>query len=102
MRQALSSARRNIFPDTLEAAIKQKARWLTSISLAGWDRLGVAPGASAGCGYDRRTSLSALVLFAAHCATIGYGIALILEYLGLAFAPRHDAWVDAALAVTAF
>ena len=28
------------FPDTLEAAIKQKARWLTGISLAGWDRLG--------------------------------------------------------------
>ncbi len=92
------------FPDTLEAAIKQKARWLTGISLAGWDRLGWS-----GTWrerwmrmHDRRTSLSALVLFAAYCATIGYGIALILEYLGLAFAPRHDAWVDAALAVTAF
>jgi hypothetical protein len=31
--------------------------------------------------HDRRTSLSALVLFAAYCATIGYGIALVLAHI---------------------
>jgi adsorption protein B len=35
-----SSARSEHFPDTLHAAVRQKARWLTGISLAGWDRLG--------------------------------------------------------------
>ncbi|HEX8256678.1 MAG TPA: glycosyl transferase family protein [Allosphingosinicella sp.] len=28
------------FPATLEAAVAQKARWMTGIALAGWDRLG--------------------------------------------------------------
>lgn len=33
-------ATRAFFPATLEAAVRQKARWLTGIALAGWDRLG--------------------------------------------------------------
>ena len=28
------------FPDTLQTSVRQKARWLTGIALAGWDRLG--------------------------------------------------------------
>jgi adsorption protein B len=28
------------FPDTLDAAVRQKSRWLTGIALAGWDRIG--------------------------------------------------------------
>lgn len=31
---------REYFPATLEAAVRQKSRWLTGIALAGWDRLG--------------------------------------------------------------
>jgi bacteriophage N4 adsorption protein B len=31
---------RACFPDTLSASVRQKARWLTGIALAGWDRLG--------------------------------------------------------------
>ncbi len=33
-------ATRGYFPATLEAAVRQKARWLTGIALDGWDRLG--------------------------------------------------------------
>lgn len=33
-------ATRAFFPATLEAAVRQKARWLTGIALDGWDRLG--------------------------------------------------------------
>lgn len=33
-------ATREHFPASFEAAVRQKARWLTGIALAGWDRLG--------------------------------------------------------------
>lgn len=33
-------ATREHFPDTLEAAVRQKSRWLMGIALDGWDRLG--------------------------------------------------------------
>lgn len=91
------------FPETIEDAVKQKARWLTGISLAGWDRLGWR-------GHwrerwmrlhDRRTSLSALVLFAAYCATIGYGLSLVLDMAGVAMSSRRAEWLETALTVTA-
>lgn len=94
---------REHFPETIEDAVRQKARWLTGISLAGWDRLGWR-------GHwrerwmrlhDRRTSLSALVLFAAYCATLGYGAALALSLAGIASPPRVPEWLDTALTITA-
>jgi adsorption protein B len=33
-------ANRAYFPDTLEAAVRQKSRWLTGIALNGWDQMG--------------------------------------------------------------
>src|SRR3546814_11903033 len=33
-------ATREHFPATLDAAVRQKARWLTGIALHGWDRMG--------------------------------------------------------------
>lgn len=33
-------ATRAYFPASIEAAVRQKSRWLTGIALAGWDRLG--------------------------------------------------------------
>lgn len=63
-------ATRGHFPATLAAAVRQKARWLGGIALAGWDRLGW----SGGLGErwmrmrDRRGPLAALLLIAAYSA----------------------------------
>jgi bacteriophage N4 adsorption protein B len=35
---------RACFPDRLDASVRQKARWMTGIALAGWDRLGWSGG----------------------------------------------------------
>jgi len=77
-------ATREYFPDTLPAAVRQKARWTIGIALAGWDRMGWA-------GRwrerwmrlrDRRAALAALVLFAAYMGLVlgmvAYGGALLL------------------------
>ena len=61
-------ASRGHFPATLGGAVRQKARWLGGIALAGWDRLGW----SGGIGErwmrmrDRRGPLAALLLLAAY------------------------------------
>ncbi len=65
------------FPATLDAAVRQKARWMAGIALSGWDRLGWR-GGIAECGmrlHDRRALLAALVLLAAY-------LALLLESAG--------------------
>lgn len=65
---------REYFPERLDAAVKQKARWMTGIALAGWDRLGWR-------GHfaerwmrlrDRRAPLAALVLCCAYASMILY------------------------------
>lgn len=71
---------RGAFPDRADAAVRQKARWIAGIALAGWDHLGW-PGARHGVvaaqsgrvwlarwmlWRDRRAPLAALVLLAAY------------------------------------
>lgn len=67
------------FPETLETAVNQKARWFIGISLAGWDRMGWRGSWRERWMrmHDRRATLSALILLAAYIATLGYGIELI-------------------------
>ena len=58
------------FPATLEAAVRQKSRWLTGIALAGWDRLGW-PGGLADRYMllrDRKAILAALLVLLAYAA----------------------------------
>jgi bacteriophage N4 adsorption protein B len=60
------------FPNTLQAAVQQKARWITGIALAGWDRLGWR-GGIAECWmrlHDRRAPMGAIILSAAYLALI--------------------------------
>lgn len=61
-------ATREYFPDTFAAAVRQKARWMIGIALAGWDRLGWTGGWREGWMRlrDRRAALAALVLAAAY------------------------------------
>lgn len=74
-------ATRAHFPATLEAAVRQKTRWIIGIALAGWDRLGWS-GSWAECWMrlrDRRAVMSALVLASAYCAAL---LALLLTLIG--------------------
>ncbi|RDV01773.1 glycosyl transferase family protein [Sphingorhabdus pulchriflava] len=72
---------RACFPDTLGAAVRQKARWMTGIALAGWDRLGWRGSAFE---YwmrlrDRKAVFAALVLTLAY-ACIALTALLILAH----------------------
>lgn len=81
-------ASRGHFPATMGDAVRQKARWLGGIALAGWDRLGW----SGGVGErwmrlrDRRGPLAALLLLAAYGAALLWSQIWLAEVLG---APVH-------------
>lgn len=71
---------REHFPDTLDSAIRQKARWMVGIALAGWDRLGWHGGPAEHWMRlrDRRAAVAALVLSTAYL--------VLLLHAGLAVA----------------
>ena len=75
-------ATRSCFPAGLQAAVRQKARWVHGIALQSWDRLGWTRGAVDLWmrARDRRGPLTALVLL---CAYLGAALWLVR----LAFAP---------------
>ena len=84
-----SDTRKVAPPSTLDAAVRQKSRWIHGIALQGWDRLGW----SGGLGErwmrlrDRRGPLSALVLF------VGYIVIANAALLALANGPSLlDPW----------
>jgi adsorption protein B len=85
-------ASRGHFPATLGCAVRQKARWLGGIALAGWDRLGW----SGGLGErwmrlrDRRGPLAALLLLAAYGAALLWSQIWLAEALGAPIKARLD------------
>jgi adsorption protein B len=85
-------ASRGHFPATLGSAVRQKARWLGGIALAGWDRLGW----SGGIGErwmrmrDRRGPLAALLLVAAYSAAFLWSQIWLAEALGAPIKARID------------
>lgn len=95
------------FPATLTAAVRQKARWMTGIALAGWDRVGWGPVFDLPDHWmrmrDRRAPLAVLVLAAAYVAVVAWGVALLLHWtLGSAPMAPLPLWlvaVNAALLV---
>ena len=85
-------ASRGHFPATLGDAVRQKARWLGGIALAGWDRLGW----SGGIGErwmrmrDRRGPLAALLLLCAYSAALVWSQLWLAEKLGAPIHARLD------------
>ena len=85
-------ASRGHFPATLGSAVRQKARWLGGIALAGWDRLGW----SGGIGErwmrmrDRRGPLAALLLLAAYGAAFLWSQLWLAKALGAPIGARPD------------
>ncbi len=73
-------ASRGHFPTTIDAAVRQKARWIGGIAFAGWDQLGWRGGLGERWMRmrDRRGPLAALLLLA------GYGSALLWAQVAIA------------------
>lgn len=74
---------RAFFPASLDAAVRQKARWMIGIALAGWDRTGWAQPLNFGDHWmrmrDRRAPLAVLVLVAAYLALVTTAVAAIVH-----------------------
>ncbi len=68
------------FPDSLSAAVRQKARWQAGIALAGWERLGWSGGLAERWMRlrDRRAMVAALILFAGYLSGLGWAILWLL------------------------
>lgn len=73
---------RAYFPDTLDAAVRQKRRWMTGIALAGWDRLRWNGGLAERWMRlrDRRAVIAALVLAVSY---LGMALGLLTSALGV-------------------
>jgi adsorption protein B len=67
---------RALFPASLDAAVRQKARWMAGIALAGWDRIGWARWSDWREHWmrmrDRRAPLAVLVLCAAYLSLLAW------------------------------
>ncbi len=91
---------RAFFPATIDAAVRQKARWLTGIALAGWDRTGWSRAAAIGDHWmrmrDRRAPLAMLVLAIAYGALVCWGADGALRWgLGEPGVAMHPSWLIA-------
>jgi glycosyl transferase family 2 len=97
-------ASRGHFPATFGCAVRQKARWLGGIALAGWDRLGW----SGGLGErwmrlrDRRGPLAALLLVAAYGAALLWSQIWLAEALGAPIRARIDPPLATLLTINAW
>ena len=72
------------FPATLESSVRQKARWLTGIALAGWDRIGWHGGAAQLwmlC-RDRKAIFAAVVIVVGYVAVMVAGAIMLLDLAG--------------------
>nr|WP_208411852.1 glycosyl transferase family protein [Sphingomonas naasensis] len=71
------------FPDSFDAAVRQKARWLTGIALAGWDRTGWRATLNPGDHWmrmrDRRATLALPVLAIAYATLLLWGASALLH-----------------------
>ncbi|MGC6401452.1 glycosyl transferase family protein [Sphingomonas sp. FW199] len=88
---------RAYFPDTIDAAVRQKARWITGIALAGWDRTGWSRARQWQDHWmrmrDRRTLIAVMVLAAAYLALLGWGVGRVGHWLAGVPVPATDPWI---------
>lgn len=77
---------RAYFPATLTTAVRQKARWMTGIALAGWDRVGWGRPLALAEHWmrmrDRRAPLAVLVVAAGYVALVAWGLSGALHLAG--------------------
>ena len=94
-------ATRAYFPDRVAAAVTQKARWMTGIALAGWDRTGWGVGLRPAEWWmrmrDRRAPLSVAALVAAYATLVGWAVSMLAHALAGDAAPAAGPWLSAVL-----
>ncbi|WP_294325470.1 glycosyl transferase family protein [uncultured Sphingomonas sp.] len=94
---------RAYFPARLDAAVRQKARWMTGIALAGWDRIGWQAGGGLHEHWmrmrDRRAILGIPVLAVAYCALVAWGASGMLHAVRGSVAPVVDPALQLVLAI---
>ncbi len=97
-------ATRGHFPSSLGVAVRQKARWLGGIALAGWDRMGWRGGLGERWMRmrDRRGPLAALLLIAAYGAALLWSQLWLAERLGAPVQARLDPLLIVLLQVNAW
>ena len=97
-------ASRGHFPATIGTAVRQKARWLGGIALAGWDRLGWGGGIGERWMRmrDRRGPLAALLLIAAYGAAFLWSQIFLAEALGAPIHARLDPTLVTLLTINAW
>lgn len=82
---------RAYFPADIRSAVRQKARWMIGIALAGWDRIGWARWSAIGDhwmrAHDRRAPLAVVVLAAAYVALIAWPVSALAHVLTGTSAP---------------
>ncbi|BCA59967.1 hypothetical protein HMP06_2736 [Sphingomonas sp. HMP6] len=96
---------RAYFPSTLDAAVRQKARWMTGIALAGWDRIGWTRTLDWREHWmrmrDRRAPLAVLVLAVAYVALVAWGASLVAHAVAGVPAPPVSPAMELLLRVNA-
>ena len=97
-------ATRGHFPATLGAAVRQKARWLGGIALAGWDRMGWGGGLGERWMRlrDRRGPFAALLIVAAYLAALLWSQLWLATLLGAPVEVRIDPMLARLLSVNAW
>ncbi|MFM2410894.1 MAG: hypothetical protein RL481_1722, partial [Pseudomonadota bacterium] len=90
------------FPETFEASTRQKARWMTGIALAGWDRTGWRGGIAEIWMRirDRKAVFAAFVLTAAYLCVILSVVLIALERSGLFSTPPSSRFIQIMLLAT--
>src|SRR3546814_14069729 len=75
-------ATREHFPATLDAAVRQKAGWLTGIALHGWDRRGWRGGIAERWMRlrDRKSIIAAIATLLAYAGAIGFALVSLSGY----------------------
>ena len=88
------------FPATLDAAVRQKSRWLIGIALAGWDRMGWQGGFAERWWRmrDRKAVLAALITLVAYLAALATGAVMLAALIDPAAAPQPIVAEDSLLA----
>ena len=94
-------ASRSHFPATIDAAVRQKARWIGGIAMTGWDTLGWRGGIGERWFRmrDRRGPLAAMLLLAGYAAAILWAELALAHGLGAPHAFRPSPLLKSVLTI---